>query len=84
MESFKTKVETASSEIQHLKDAFLSKEAKLNEIKKKQSGMKEIIQEIHQLKGNKQQLIANHKQALQDLGTERKGLKTLLKLLENT
>ncbi len=74
MEGFKNKVVQANEEIQHLKELVAQKEDKINQLKKKQSGIQEAISGVQQMKAMKQQMVIQNKGTYEELQVEFTGI----------
>lgn len=70
LKQFQKKVEQANEEINKLNQILHTKEQRINELKKKRTGITDTIAEIQQMKAAKQQMIVQNKQTHQELHTE--------------
>jgi predicted nucleic acid-binding Zn-ribbon protein len=74
LKQFQKKVEQANEEINKLNQILHNKEQRINELKKKRTGITDTIAEIQQMKAAKQQMIVQNKQTHQELRIEFTGI----------
>lgn len=74
LEGFRNKVEQANHEIQQLKENAQQKDAKISEMRKRQTGMGDKITEMHEMKAARKQMEIQKQQTYSELGTEFQGM----------